>query len=186
VNETGGEAQPMFIVRRPTSPDGGNVRHDAAKVDQVIDRASALFDAFARCDIAAVAQSYAEDVIVRSPVLGEIGGPSVLRALAVFMKEDPRLALDFTVGAATSDTAIVTWNAKYRFFPTDRDVRHKGRSALVVDNDRVVRQVDTFDLREWASQAIGPAGHVLSYVPGMRGWISKELRLAVDQRLGRG
>lgn len=174
----------MFIVRRLADPVRGILSHNQESVDRVVARASALFGAIARCDIADTAQAYSDDVIVSSPILGEIAGSSSIRALRVFMREDPQLVLDFAISAATDDTAIVTWEAAYRFFPTDRHVRHKGRSALVVENDRIVRQVDTFDLRDWASQAIGPAGHVLCYLPGTRGWIGKEVRLAIDQRQG--
>ena len=61
------------------------------------------------------------------------------------------------------EETIVTlqWEAKYTFSKTGRKVHNKIHASVEIQNGKIVKHKDSFNLRRWASQALGLKGALL-------------------------
>ncbi len=113
----------------------------------------------------AMAACYAPQAVFEDPAFGELrdGAPADMwRMLTGNAKQ-----LDVTVLEREADdrTGTAVWEAHYKFAQTGRDVVNTVHSRFVFEGGLIVDQRDSFDLRAWAAQALGPAGKLLGLTP---------------------
>jgi hypothetical protein len=139
-----------------------------------------LFKAAQARDPDAILLAYAEEALIDHPLLGSLSRADYAAALTAFLQETPDYELTFQINHAGIDHAEAEWTLSYVFHATGRSIVTKGETAFRLSGLRIIHQRDDFDRRDWSRQALGLSGFVLSFVPGWRAFLERELRRSLS------
>jgi ketosteroid isomerase-like protein len=139
-----------------------------------------LFLALREGETDALLSRYAEHVRIEHPLLGVLDRDEFAAALRSFARRSPGHSLTYAIEDAEGDRVEASWRLNHLFHETGRLVAISGASVFVLAAGRIVRQTDRFDRRDWARQALGLTGLVLSFLPGWRAFLRRELRRSLE------
>ncbi len=137
-----------------------------------------LYAAFGQRNGAAMTACYAPGAHFRDPAFGDLEGDDVGAMWRMLTGRAAELEIELHEHEAGEETGSAHWIARYTFStgrPVVNDIRASFRfdaAGLIVDH------VDEFDFHRWASQALGPKGHLVALLPPLR---SKARAKALDQ-----
>jgi uncharacterized protein len=126
-----------------------------------------LYKAFGECNGAAMTACYAGDAHFCDPAFGDLNGEQVGAMWRMLTGRATDLKIELLESDAGDETGSAHWIARYTFStgrPVVNDIQAKFRFAggLIADH------VDDFDFRHWATQALGPKGHLVALLPPFR------------------
>ena len=124
-----------------------------------------FYEAFARRDPAAMAACYAPDVEFSDPVFQTLRGSSAGAMWNMLAERATDLQITFSDVTADATTGRCHWEARYPFTRTGRQVHNVVEARFEFRDGLISRHADTFDLWRWESQALGPAGALLGWLP---------------------
>jgi hypothetical protein len=110
------------------------------------------------------------------PVIGQLVGGEIRQLWTTFLKRTKAHDLTFTICRVNARMAFVDWSTAHDFFDSGRPVSMSGSTVLTFERGRIRHQLDQFDRRQWAAQALGLSGLILSCLPGSRGFFRSESR----------
>jgi len=148
--------------------------------DDLIQR---LYAAFAKHDGKAMAECYAPDATFTDPVFVDLRGrePGAMWTMLTARADD--LVVELLDHSADGDTGHAHWVADYTFTQTGRKVHNDVQASFRFRNGLIADQVDWFDFRAWAKQALGPAGMLLGWTPFLRNKVRRQARQGLDRFL---
>lgn len=126
-----------------------------------------FYEAFGQCNGAAMTACYAPDAHFCDPAFGDLQGGDVGAMWRMLTSRATDLKIELHEHEADETSGSAHWIARYTFStgrPVVNDIQAKFRFAdgLIVDH------VDEFDFRRWASQALGPKGNLVAWLPPLR------------------
>jgi hypothetical protein len=137
-----------------------------------------LYAAFAECNGAAMTACYAPGAHFRDPAFGDLEGEDVGAMWRMLTGRATDLEIELHAHEAGEETGSAHWIARYTF-STGRPVVNDIRASFRFDQAGLITDhVDDFNFRRWASQALGPAGHLVALLPPLR---RKARARALDQ-----
>jgi uncharacterized protein len=136
-----------------------------------------LYDALDRRDGDGAAACYADDAVFEDPAFGRLEDGAVKDMWRMLCERSDDLRVDLVEHGADS----ARWKATYTFGTTGRKVVNDIRSRFVFEGELIREQVDTFSLRRWGAQALGPKGTVLGAVGLLGGAVRKQARGQLDR-----
>ncbi len=136
-----------------------------------------FYEAFGKCNGAAMTACYAPDAHFRDPAFGDLQGADIGAMWRMLTSRATDLKIELHEHDSDETSGSAHWIARYTFStgrPVVNDIRAKFRFAdgLIADH------VDDFDFRRWAKQALGPSGTLVALLPPLR---SKARAKALDQ-----
>jgi hypothetical protein len=137
-----------------------------------------FYEAFGQCNGAAMTACYAVGAHFRDPAFGDLEGEDVGAMWRMLTGRATDLTIDLREHEADEETGSAHWIARYTFStgrPVVNDIQAKFRFA---PDAKIVDHVDEFDFRNWAKQALGPSGHLVTLLPPLR---AKARAKALDQ-----
>lgn len=143
-----------------------------------------LYAALRARDGDAMAACYAPDATFRDPAFGALVPGEVQRMWRMLTSRAGDMHVELPEHSADLATGRAHWIATYVFAKTGRTVRNDVRSAFRFHDGLIADQVDTFDLRAWAAQALGPPGRVLGFTPLLGPAIRRQTRSQLDAYAG--
>ena len=136
---------------------------------------TSFYDCFAKGEAKGMLNFYAEEVIFCDPAFGKLSGNRPHEMWRMLLgRFDEHTLITFEVIEVSTDKAKVKWTAKYHFGKNKRPVTNHVTSTLFVENGKIVKQYDHFDIWKWAYKALGIAGLLF-------GW-SKFFQLKIQQK----
>ena len=142
----------------------------SADHDAVIVR---LYDALNRHDGEAMAACYHPDARFSDPAFGELRGADVGRMWRMLCGRATELKVELVSHEATDSIGSSHWIARYPF-ETGRQVVNDVHGEFRFADGLIIEHDDSFDLRRWAAQALGPVGKVLGFTPLLRPMIRRK------------
>ncbi|HEX5610361.1 MAG TPA: nuclear transport factor 2 family protein [Solirubrobacterales bacterium] len=137
-----------------------------------------LYAAFAECNGAAMTACYAPAAHFRDPAFGDLEGDDVGAMWRMLTGRATDLKIELHEHEAGEETGSAHWIARYTF-STGRAVINDIQASFRFDGAGLITDhVDEFDFRRWASQALGPSGHLVALLPPLR---RKARARALDQ-----
>jgi ketosteroid isomerase-like protein len=128
-----------------------------------------LYAAFAKCDGAAMTACYAPGAHFRDPAFGDLEGDDIGAMWRMLTGRARDLEIDLREHDADESAGTAHWIARYTF-STGRKVENDVHARFAFeDSGLIIDHVDDFDFRKWASQALGPKGHLVAVLPPLRG-----------------
>jgi ketosteroid isomerase-like protein len=127
-----------------------------------------LYAAFADRNGAAMTACYAKGAHFRDPAFGDLEGDDVGAMWRMLTGRARDLEIELREHEADEQAGTAHWIARYTF-STGRPVENDVHARFAFDQDGLITdQVDDFDFRRWASQALGPKGHLVALLPPLR------------------
>jgi ketosteroid isomerase-like protein len=136
---------------------------DIVAHEAVIER---LYAALAAGDGDGMSACYTDDATFEDPAFGRLEdgrGQAMWRMLTSRGGEIKITLVDRRAG--TDGTATAHWLADSTFTDTGRPVHNDVHASFVFRDGLIAAHRDRFDLRLWASQALGPVPGLLGYTP---------------------
>lgn len=139
-----------------------------------------LYEAFGRCDGAAMSACYAPNTHFCDPAFGDLEGNEVGAMWRMLTDRATDLKIELHEHEAGADSGSAHWIARYTFStgrPVVNDIQAKFRFAdgLIADH------VDDFNFRNWAKQALGPMGNLVAVLPPLRKKAHAQARGRLDE-----
>ena len=143
---------------------------------------AALYAALDRHDGEAAAACYTGDAVFEDPAFGRLEGGAVKDMWRMLTERSDDLAVTLGEhGVAPDDrTGWAHWSATYTFTTTGRPVRNEIDALYTFTDGLISEQVDSFPLRRWGAQALGPKGAVLGLTPLLGRGVRKQARSNLD------
>jgi ketosteroid isomerase-like protein len=128
-----------------------------------------LYAAFADRNGTAMTACYAPDAHFRDPAFGDLDGDDIGAMWRMLTGRARDLAITLREHEADESAGTAHWIARYTF-STGRKVENDIRARFRFDGAGLITDhVDDFDFHKWASQALGPKGHLVAMLPPLRG-----------------
>jgi ketosteroid isomerase-like protein len=127
-----------------------------------------LYAAFAARNGSAMTACYAPGAHFRDPAFGDLEGDDIGAMWRMLTGRARDLEITLREHDADETTGSAHWIARYTF-STGRRVENDIQARFRFDEAGLITDhVDDFDFRKWASQALGPKGHLVALLPGLR------------------
>jgi ketosteroid isomerase-like protein len=138
----------------------------------------ALYSALHRHDGEAAAACYTDDAVFEDPAFGRLTGGAVKDMWRMLTARSDDLAVTLGEHGVAEDgrTGWAHWSATYTFMASGRSVQNEIDARFTFADGLIAEQVDTFPLRRWGAQALGPKGAVLGLTPLLGRGVRKQAR----------
>ncbi len=140
-----------------------------------------FYQSFANLDAEGMAACYHQDIVFEDPAFGELNGEhagNMWRMLCASQKGKGFVVKHFAV-VADDKNGTAEWEAWYTFSKTGRKVHNKISAQFEFSDGKIIKHVDSFDLRKWAKQALGFKGILL----GGTNFFKKKLQAQTNSML---
>lgn len=140
---------------------------------------TALYNAFARRDGAAMAALYTPDAEFSDPVFPRLRGPEIGAMWKMLTSRAADLEITFKLENVTEQRVDAHWEARYTFSRTGRKVHNIIKASFEFQNQPdgtplIKRHTDQFSFWRWSRQALGPVGLVLGFLPLLQAKVQKQ------------
>jgi ketosteroid isomerase-like protein len=142
-----------------------------------------FYSSFQALDAASMVDCYHDNVVFEDPAFGTLKGErakNMWRMLCESQKGKD-FKVDFSNIEPSDKGGSALWEAKYIFSKTGRGVHNRIRASFEITNGKIISHIDDFDLKKWASQALGFKGRVL----GGTAFFQKKLQAQTNEILSR-
>lgn len=142
-----------------------------------------FYDAFKRKDSEGMIAHYHPNITFEDPAFGELSPERTRYMWQMLCKNGADLKINYSVIQVDDKNheVWVSWDAEYTFRKTGRKVINSVHSDLLFDGDKIIKHIDSFNLKTWASQALGLQGKLL----GNTHYFKKRLQKKFNQILDR-
>jgi len=136
-----------------------------------------FFEAFTQRDGETMARLYTPDATFEDPIF-RLRGAEIGTMWVGLMRRSRDWSLAYTIAQAKQRSGVVEWTARYRF-GGKMPVVNVVLSEIELENGLISRQVDQFDFRRWAAQALGTPGKLLGRFEWFRRGVSRKAALGL-------
>ena len=141
-----------------------------------------FYSAFAKSNTETMISFYSDAIEFEDPAFGKLRGNSAKMMWKMLVERSGgNLKIDFNVVESTEDSAVVKWEARYPFSKTGRQVHNKITAHLTIQNGKIVKHIDRFNLWSWSQQALGWKGFLLGWTPFFRNKLQLQTRKMLEQ-----
>ena len=133
-----------------------------------------FYGALGRRDATAMAACYAPDATFTDPVFGTLDAAGAAAMWRMLCARGRDLRVEASGIEADEAAGRAHWRATYSYGPTARPVVNEVDAAFRFRRGLIVEHVDGFDLKRWATQALGLSGRVLGLTPLLGPMVRKQ------------
>ncbi len=122
-----------------------------------------FYQAFADQDAERMVSHYSDDIEFTDPAFGTLRGARAKNMWRMLIESQRGKNFEVVFSEVKEDEigGSAHWEAKYIFSQTGRDVHNKIEAEFLIRDGKIVKHIDRFDTRTWASQAMGFKGWLL-------------------------
>ena len=131
-----------------------------------------FYAAFQRRDALTMNSCYADIATFRDPIF-DLDYTNTCAMWEMLCQNAREFNLEYQIVEQTETQATVKWIAKYRFSKTGRMVTNHVTTTMLLQDNKIIKQVDRFNLWRWSAQALGFIGMVLGWDPLFRSKLRK-------------
>lgn len=143
--------------------------------------ATGFYSAFAKGDAETMISFYDDPIEFEDPAFGKLKGDEAKMMWEMLIERSQgNLKIDFEVIETTENTARINWEARYPISNTGRRIHNKISTNLTIENEKIIKHVDHFNLWKWAHQAIGWKGLVFGWTSSVQLKIRNLSRALLD------
>jgi hypothetical protein len=138
-----------------------------------------FYAALGQRDAAAMAACYAPEATFTDPVCGKLDAAGVAAMWRMLCSRGQDLRVVASAIEADEKRGKAHWQASYTYGPTRRPVVNEIDATFVFRRGLIVEHTDRFDLKRWATQALGLSGRVLGFTPLLAPLVRKQAASAL-------
>ncbi|KAA3636356.1 MAG: nuclear transport factor 2 family protein [Bacteroidetes bacterium] len=144
-----------------------------------------FYEAFQRLDANTMAECYHDEVEFEDPAFGQLQGERAKAMWKMLCGNAKDLEVQFEILKAGFGKAKVKWEAHYTFSQTDRKVHNIVEADLTIENGKIIKHIDHFNLRKWSIQAMGLTGKVLGGTAFFKRKLQQQTNRLLDKFISR-
>ena len=142
-----------------------------------IDIIESFYRSFQNLDAKGMNDFYHENATFSDPVFHHLNSLEVKKMWAMLIeRSDGKLDIQFSNIRSVGNKILAHWEAKYEFSRSKRKVHNKIDSEFVLQNGKIINQIDSFNFWKWASMALGPIGTLLGWTTYLKNKVRKQSR----------
>ena len=140
-----------------------------------------FYQAFADHDAEQMVSFYSDDIEFTDPAFGTLKGEKAKNMWRMLVESQRGKKFDvvFSDVMENESSGSAHWEAKYKFSQTGRQVHNKIDASFVIKDGKIIKHIDRFNTRKWASQAMGFKGWLL----GGTSFFQKKLNVQTNKML---
>ncbi len=131
----------------------------------------AFYRAFQERDWKRMNACYHDKVVFSDPVFPNLPGDQARAMWHMLTTAGRDLKVTYSGITSQGNTGSAHWEAWYTFSKTGAKVHNIIDAEFEFSDGKIIRHIDTFDLRRWAGMALGVPGKLLGWTPWMQGKI---------------
>ena len=118
--------------------------------------AESYFKSFAAHDSTAMNLLYedATEGVFQDPVFGALRTNETRAMWEMLLQSPKNFSVKYGIQSVVGNVVTVRWIARYDYSQTGQRVKNVATTALKIENGKIVRQVDSFDICRWFSMAM--------------------------------
>ena len=140
------------------------------------DVAQQFYTAFAKKDYLELARFYHNDLSFTDPAFGTLSRSETLAMWEMLFTSADDLDINFKLLTSGDNFVVVEWRANYSFGSKKRFVKNIIKAKLLIEDDLIIRHIDSFNLYRWSRQAMGIAGWLIGWTGFFRRKLQKQTR----------
>jgi ketosteroid isomerase-like protein len=145
--------------------------------EQTIRRLYAALDAH---DGEAAAACYTDDAVFEDPAFGRLTGGAVKDMWRLLSARADDLVVELHECEADAGRGRARWTASYTYTQTGRSVVNDIEARFEFEGELIRDERDTFSLRRWGRQALGPRTLLLGLTPLLGVAVRRQARQRLD------
>ncbi|MCG2419573.1 nuclear transport factor 2 family protein [Aequorivita sp. F47161] len=135
-----------------------------------------FYSAFADLDAARMTECYHDAIVFEDPAFGVLQGEAAKNMWRMLCKSQK--GKDFRVIASnieyTPQGGKAHWEAFYTFSSTGRKIHNVINATFKIEDGKIINHKDSFNLYNWAKQALGLKGFFLGWTPFFKKQLNKQ------------
>lgn len=141
----------------------------------------AFYTAFSNLDAEAMVSCYHDSIIFKDPAFGTLQGERACNMwrMLINSQKGKDFSVSFSNITFNQEIGTAQWEAQYTFTQTGRKVHNKIDAQFEFLDGKISSHIDSFNLRKWASQAMGFKGQLL----GGTSFFKKKLQAQTNRLL---
>ncbi len=145
-----------------------------------------FYESFQKHDATAMASLYHPDAKFSDPAFAnlnqrEVGGMWKM----LIERSGGELEIEFHSLIGDHEVAQCTWEAKYKFSKTKREVHNIIHATMKFKDGFIVHHIDDFNFWRWSRMALGLSGTLLGWTPLLRKKVQKMAMSSLQNYLNR-
>ena len=137
-----------------------------------------FYEAFSQRDAAAMSACYHPDVHFTDPVFPDLKGFEAAAMWHMLCEQGKDLRIEHSQVDADDGSGTAHWDAFYTFGGKHK-VENRIDAAFTFQDGRIIRHVDTFDLRRWSGMALGLPGKLFGWAPMLHDQVRKQANVGL-------
>lgn len=143
-----------------------------------------FYQSFARLDAKAMVSLYHPDTLFNDPVFVDLNAEEVKAMWQMLIdRSKGELVIEYHSLIGDEEVAQCTWEAKYTFSKTGREVHNIIHSTMEFKDNQIITHTDHFNFWRWSGMALGTPGKLLGWTPIIKGKVQKMARKSLDDYL---
>jgi len=123
-----------------------------------------FYKAFVKKDAASMLECYHDKVVFSDPVFGRLEADDTKKMWQMLLQNDKGdLQISYKDLQADENQGSAKWMAVYRFGRQRRKVVNRVVSNFKFQDNKIIEQLDTFDIWLWSKQALGWKGWLFGW-----------------------
>lgn len=138
-----------------------------------------FYTAFSNKDWQTMQSCYHRDVVFQDPAFGKLQGDDAKKMWKMLISQGKDMEMRFSNVTCNHSLGSAYWEADYTFSATKRKVKNKVNASFELKDGLIIKHTDDFNLRKWASQALGFKGLLF----GGTSFFKKKMNAQAQQKL---
>ena len=123
-----------------------------------------FYNAFGEGNKERMLRHYHPDATFQDPAFGKLKGKEVLAMWSMLIeKSKGELEIAHRIIESDQSSGKVIWEAKYNYGKSRRKVHNIITADITLQDDKIIKHVDEFNLWKWSGQALGLPGKLLGW-----------------------
>ena len=144
-----------------------------------------FYAAFAARDGDAMARCYHPDITFSDPAFPTLSGAEAGAMWQMLVSRGKDLQITLIDAAANAAGGSATWEARYTFSKTGRQVINRVDALFAFRDGLIIRHIDRFGFWQWSKQALGLPGFLLGWTWPFKAMVRKQAAASLAQFMGR-
>ncbi|MFT5847779.1 MAG: limonene-1,2-epoxide hydrolase [Psychroserpens sp.] len=122
-----------------------------------------FYNAFKNQDAELMVSCYHGDIVFEDPVFGVLKGEHAknMWRMLISSQKGKDFKVDYSGVHTKESTGNAKWEARYNFSKTERPVHNKVVAHFELENGKIIKHTDYFNLHTWSKQAFGMKGMLI-------------------------
>lgn len=146
-----------------------------------------FYTAFAAKDPDAMVACYHKDIHFEDPAFGVLKGEKAGQMWHMLCNSQKGKEFHVTFSNVTyqEEKGTARWEAQYEFSATGRKVHNKIKTSFEFKDDKIIKHIDSFSLRTWASQAMGFKGFLIGGTRFFKNKLQEKTKHALEKYMAK-